>query len=157
MDVKSKCNVGYAFINIREQSKVQVFYHKLQGKMWDRFNPDKCCQITYGRIQGFDALLKTFAESSVVRECRSSGEMGAEHVQACLHQWQTYTASPNPLASCTRLLCTRGTPKRRDVRPRRYSSLRQIAYQKSCARCQLSNPTKQCFDQDLCARVSFHV
>ncbi|KAL1518851.1 hypothetical protein AB1Y20_003128 [Prymnesium parvum] len=85
MDVKSKCNVGYAFINIREQSKVQVFYHKLQGKMWDRFNPDKCCQITYGRIQGFDALLKTFAESSVVRECRSSGEMGAEHVQVIVH------------------------------------------------------------------------
>mmetsp|Transcript_33177 Transcript_33177/g.58115 ORF Transcript_33177/g.58115 Transcript_33177/m.58115 type:complete len:128 (-) Transcript_33177:113-496(-) len=24
MDVKSKCNVGYAFINIREQSKVRV-------------------------------------------------------------------------------------------------------------------------------------
>lgn len=67
MDFKNKCNVGYAFINIREQAKVPIFYDALQGKKWDCFNSEKCCELNYGRIQGIDNLLLNFAHTSLVQ------------------------------------------------------------------------------------------
>ena len=80
-----KCNVGYAFINISEPSKVPIFYDALQGRQWDPVNTDKCCDINYGRIQGIDELLRHFAHSALLYDSAAEVEAlectAAEHAQ----------------------------------------------------------------------------
>lgn len=52
MDSKNSCNVGYAFINVSAQPKVQVLYDVLHNKKWDRVNSLKvmACICLSGRV-----------------------------------------------------------------------------------------------------------
>lgn len=50
IDLKNNCNVGYAFINIVEPPFIVPFFKDLYGKSWERFNSEKICEITYGRL-----------------------------------------------------------------------------------------------------------
>jgi protein phosphatase 1 regulatory subunit 42 len=50
IDLKNNCNVGYAFINFVNPLFIVPFYEDLNGKSWERFNSEKICEITYGRI-----------------------------------------------------------------------------------------------------------
>ncbi len=50
IDLKNNCNVGYAFINFVEPPFIVPFYQDLNGKSWERFNSEKICEITYGRL-----------------------------------------------------------------------------------------------------------
>jgi hypothetical protein len=68
LNVKNKCNVGYAFINFIETSPIPSFYQKLHHSKWDRFNSEKVCEISYARIQGKDALINHFQNSSLMGE-----------------------------------------------------------------------------------------
>ena len=50
IDLKNNCNVGYAFINMSDACWVVALYEDLQNKTWERFNSEKICELTYGRI-----------------------------------------------------------------------------------------------------------
>ena len=52
IDLKNNCNVGYAFINFVEPTFIVPFFEDLNAKYWERFNSEKICDLTYGRIQG---------------------------------------------------------------------------------------------------------
>lgn len=61
IDFKNKCNMGYAFINFVHAVFIPEFYHQFNGKKWACFNSEKICKISYGRIQGKQALENNFA------------------------------------------------------------------------------------------------
>merc|ERR1712137_80728 len=68
IDFKDKCNVGYAFINFIDPKSIVSFYQKLHNTKWDKFNSEKVCNIAYARIQGKDALIAHFQNSSLMSE-----------------------------------------------------------------------------------------
>jgi protein phosphatase 1 regulatory subunit 42 len=49
--VQNKCNVGYAFINMVRPAYIPALVEELHGRRWPRFNSEKVCSISYGRIQ----------------------------------------------------------------------------------------------------------
>jgi hypothetical protein len=68
--MQNKCNVGYAFINLISYQSVPAFYHAFNGRRWERFNSEKVCVISYARIQGKQALVAHFQNSSLMSEDR---------------------------------------------------------------------------------------
>ncbi len=68
IDFKNKCNVGYAFINFTSTRHIPAFYHEFHGHKWGRFNSEKVCEICYARIQGKNALIAHFQNSSLMHE-----------------------------------------------------------------------------------------
>ena len=60
IDLKNNCNVGYAFINMGDPVFVVSLFADLAGQMWERFNSEKICELSYGRIQGKQALVDNF-------------------------------------------------------------------------------------------------
>lgn len=68
IDFKNKCNVGYAFINFLQVNSIKPFYQEFNNTKWERFNSEKICVINYARIQGRDALIKHFQNSSVMNQ-----------------------------------------------------------------------------------------
>eukprot|EP00826_Nyctotherus_ovalis_P039981 TRINITY_DN3886_c0_g1_i5.p1 TRINITY_DN3886_c0_g1~~TRINITY_DN3886_c0_g1_i5.p1 ORF type:complete len:365 (+),score=88.07 TRINITY_DN3886_c0_g1_i5:779-1873(+) len=66
IDFKNRCNVGYAFINFKHPCFIADFYLEFNGKKWRKFNSEKICSITYGRVQGLKALIEHFKTSSVM-------------------------------------------------------------------------------------------
>ena len=64
IDFKNKCNMGYAFINFIDAVYIFDFFQQFDGQKWECFNSDKICRITYGRIQGRQALENNFANMS---------------------------------------------------------------------------------------------
>ena len=65
IDFQNKCNVGYAFINMRRAEDVLTFRETFHGKKWQCFNSEKVCEITYARLQGFKQMKKHFQTSSI--------------------------------------------------------------------------------------------
>jgi RNA recognition motif-containing protein len=73
IDFKNKCNVGYAFINFVSCDHILAFYEQFNNKKWEKFNSEKVCEITYARIQGKQALIGHFQNSSLMcedKKCR---------------------------------------------------------------------------------------
>ena len=68
IDFKNKCNVGYAFINFLDIKAIIEFYLEFNNTKWERFNSEKICAIKYARIQGREALIKHFQNSSVMNQ-----------------------------------------------------------------------------------------
>ncbi|KAI8817912.1 RNA recognition motif 2-domain-containing protein [Fimicolochytrium jonesii] len=68
MDFKNRCNVGYAFINFNGSAAVLSFAERVVGKKWSKFNSDKVCTLSYANIQGRNALIQKFRNSSVMLE-----------------------------------------------------------------------------------------
>ncbi|KAI7823843.1 RNA recognition motif 2-domain-containing protein [Gamsiella multidivaricata] len=68
MDFRNKCNVGYAFINFVNTDVVESFIKAHIGKKWYRFNSDKICSLSYATVQGRNALIEKFRNSSVMEE-----------------------------------------------------------------------------------------
>jgi len=73
IDFQNKCNIGYAFINFVDARTIVRFYKHFHDRRWSHFNSGKICAIAYARIQGRDALVSRFENSSVMemdRDCR---------------------------------------------------------------------------------------
>jgi len=68
IDPRNKCNVGYAFINFIDTRYIHDFYLEFNNQRWGRFNSEKVCEITYGRIQGKKALMHHFQYSNVMNQ-----------------------------------------------------------------------------------------
>ncbi|CAA0836958.1 Protein MEI2-like 1 [Striga hermonthica] len=65
---QNKCNVGYAFINMTDPSLIVPFYQTFNGKKWEKFNSEKVASLAYARIQGKNALIAHFQNSSLMNE-----------------------------------------------------------------------------------------
>jgi RNA recognition motif-containing protein len=68
IDFKNKCNVGYAFINMLSPSHIIPFFETFNGKKWEKFNSEKVASLAYARIQGKNALVNHFQNSSLMNE-----------------------------------------------------------------------------------------
>ncbi|KAK7273179.1 hypothetical protein RIF29_14227 [Crotalaria pallida] len=64
----NKCNVGYAFINMITPGMIIPFYQVFNGKKWEKFNSEKVALLAYARIQGKEALISHFQNSSLMNE-----------------------------------------------------------------------------------------
>ncbi|KAH7548508.1 hypothetical protein JRO89_XS14G0144800 [Xanthoceras sorbifolium] len=67
-EMRNKCNVGYAFINMTDPNQIIPFYQSFNGKKWEKFNSEKVASLAYGRIQGKAALIAHFQNSSLMNE-----------------------------------------------------------------------------------------
>ncbi|KVI06108.1 Nucleotide-binding, alpha-beta plait [Cynara cardunculus var. scolymus] len=85
--LQNKCNMGYAFINMIDPLKILQF-HKVKlnifcvirlihllsvilsfnGKKWEKFHSGKVACLAYARIQGKDALIAHFQQSSLMNQ-----------------------------------------------------------------------------------------
>lgn len=93
--LQNKCNVGYAFINMKDPSLIIPFYQvrytyilvlrwkrcarrlilkdfefvqAFNGKKWEKFNSEKVASLAFARIQGIAALIAHFQNSSLMNE-----------------------------------------------------------------------------------------
>ncbi|KAL6865174.1 hypothetical protein ACP4OV_016325 [Aristida adscensionis] len=68
IDFKNRCNVGYAFINMNDPQHIIPFYKTFNGKKWEKFSSEKVASLAYARIQGRNALIAHFQNSSLMTE-----------------------------------------------------------------------------------------
>ena len=68
IDFKNRCNVGYAFINMTTPHAIPALVEEFHGRRWPKFNSEKICRVAYARIQGKDALVQHFQNSSLLHE-----------------------------------------------------------------------------------------
>lgn len=68
IDFKNKCNVGYCFINFMDPKSIAPFVREFNGQRWKSFNSEKVCAITFARIQGKQAMIARFQNSSLLEK-----------------------------------------------------------------------------------------
>jgi protein phosphatase 1 regulatory subunit 42 len=68
IDFKNRCNVGYAFINMTSPAAIPALVEEFHGRRWPKFNSEKVCAVAYARIQGKNALVQHFQNSSLLHE-----------------------------------------------------------------------------------------
>ena len=68
IDFRSCNNVGYAFINFSDVSGMVAMLDHVEGRGWTGFKSNKCAEISYATIQGHEALVQKFRNSSVMQE-----------------------------------------------------------------------------------------
>ena len=68
IDPKNRCNWGYAFINVVHPVIILSLYIEFNGKSWRNFNSEKIWELTYGRLQGKEQLLKQLEGSGVMQQ-----------------------------------------------------------------------------------------
>jgi len=68
MDYRNKCNLGYAFLNLRDARSIVALAEEFSGKGWAHFNSGKVCEVTYARIQGKTALIQHFQTTRLVHK-----------------------------------------------------------------------------------------
>jgi hypothetical protein len=71
IDFKNKCNMGYAFINFMESTDIVSFYQEFNDQKWTNFNSEKVCAISYARLQGKQAMILRFQNSSLLEKHES--------------------------------------------------------------------------------------
>lgn len=68
IDFKSGHNVGYAFINFSDASGMIAMLDKVEHRGWVGYRSSKNAEISYATIQGREALVQKFRNSSVMQE-----------------------------------------------------------------------------------------
>ncbi|KAF2474282.1 uncharacterized protein BDR25DRAFT_202463, partial [Lindgomyces ingoldianus] len=68
IDFESGSNVGYAFINFNCVEGVVALVNNVAGRPWLGHGTSKAAEISYATIQGRDALVQKFRNSSVMTE-----------------------------------------------------------------------------------------
>lgn len=68
IDFKNRCNVGYCFINFLEPHFIAPFVRTFNGQRWKSFNSEKVCAISFARIQGKQAMIARFQNSSLLEK-----------------------------------------------------------------------------------------
>jgi hypothetical protein len=69
IDFKKGQNVGYAFINFTDANGMLMLLDKIEHKLWPGFsNCGKRAEVSYATIQGHEALVQKFRNSSVMQE-----------------------------------------------------------------------------------------
>ncbi|KAL6786104.1 hypothetical protein ACKKBG_A01420 [Auxenochlorella protothecoides x Auxenochlorella symbiontica] len=61
VDFRNACNLGYAFMNFLSVEAMVQLYQTYHGERWRaEESSTKVCEITYARVQGFEALVSHF-------------------------------------------------------------------------------------------------
>lgn len=68
IDFKNRCNVGYCFINFLEPQYIAPFVLEFNGNRWKSFNSEKVCAVSFARIQGKNAMIARFQNSSLLEK-----------------------------------------------------------------------------------------
>ena len=72
MDLKTKCNVGFAFINMIHPLFILDFYLEFNYKKWSDTvplcNSQKYCEITYANTQGIDEINKDLRDKNIMKK-----------------------------------------------------------------------------------------
>ncbi|USP75762.1 hypothetical protein yc1106_03036 [Curvularia clavata] len=68
IDFKTGCNVGYAFVNFTDANGMLALLEHVEGRVWPGFHSDKTAEVSYATIQGREALVQKFRNSSVMQE-----------------------------------------------------------------------------------------
>jgi hypothetical protein len=68
IDFKSGCNVGYAFINFADVHGMIALIDNIERRCWPGYRSNKAAEISYATIQGREALVQKFRNSSVMQE-----------------------------------------------------------------------------------------
>jgi hypothetical protein len=68
IDFKSGCNVGYAFINFANIHGMIALIDNIERRCWLGYRSNKAAEISYATIQGREALVQKFRNSSVMQE-----------------------------------------------------------------------------------------
>ena len=68
IDFDNNCNVGYAFINFNNTSTIRDFYLEFNNMTWPNFKSDKIAQLRWARIQGKEACVLHFKDSSLMKQ-----------------------------------------------------------------------------------------
>ncbi|KAL4420998.1 hypothetical protein ABPG77_001317 [Micractinium sp. CCAP 211/92] len=63
IDFRNKCNLGYCFVNFLDAAVAGRLYRDFHQKRWEEYNSKKVCEVTYGRVQGREALVSHFRAS----------------------------------------------------------------------------------------------
>ncbi len=66
IDFKNRCNVGYCFINFLNSRSIPEFVESFHGQRWKSFNSEKVCAVSFARIQGKQAMIARFQNSSLM-------------------------------------------------------------------------------------------
>jgi hypothetical protein len=66
IDFKNRCNVGYCFINFLGPQSIAAFVEDFHGQKWKNFNSEKVCAVSFARIQGKQAMIARFENSSLM-------------------------------------------------------------------------------------------
>lgn len=66
IDFKNRCNVGYCFINFLNTRSIPAFVEDFHGQRWKSFNSEKVCAVSFARIQGKQAMIARFQNSSLM-------------------------------------------------------------------------------------------
>lgn len=68
IDFKSGCNVGYAFINFADVGGMIALIDRIERRCWTAYRSSKAAEVSYATIQGREALVQKFRNSSVMQE-----------------------------------------------------------------------------------------
>ena len=68
IDFKNRCNVGYCFINFLEPRFITPFVNSFNAQRWKSFNSEKVCAVSFARIQGKQAMIARFQNSSLLEK-----------------------------------------------------------------------------------------
>ncbi|CAI6333709.1 unnamed protein product [Periconia digitata] len=68
IDFKTCNNVGYAFINFVDVEGMIAMLQHVESRSWKGFKSNKHAEISYATIQGREALIQKFRNSSVMQE-----------------------------------------------------------------------------------------
>ncbi|OAL50944.1 hypothetical protein IQ07DRAFT_610875 [Pyrenochaeta sp. DS3sAY3a] len=68
IDFTSGNGVGYAFINFSDVQGMISLIDQVEGRLWAGYNSNKAAEISYATIQGREALIQKFRNSSVMQE-----------------------------------------------------------------------------------------
>ncbi|KAF2736952.1 hypothetical protein EJ04DRAFT_389527, partial [Polyplosphaeria fusca] len=68
IDFSTASNVGYAFVNFTEMSGIIALLNDIEGRPWIGYRSAKSAEISYATVQGKEALVQKFRNSSVMHE-----------------------------------------------------------------------------------------
>ena len=80
IDFSTGSNVGYAFINFSRPEGMINVIDFIEGMSWKGYKSGKFAEISYATIQGKEALVQKFRNSSVILEwphCRPKVSSGS--------------------------------------------------------------------------------
>lgn len=90
IDFKSGHNVGYAFINFADMDGMLAMLDKVEHRGWVGYRSSKNAELSYATIQGREALVQKFRNSSVMQQtpyCRPRlFRTWLESIRVCDHR-----------------------------------------------------------------------
>jgi hypothetical protein len=95
IDFKNRCNVGYCFVNFLDVSYIPAFVADFHGQKWKSFNSEKVCAVTFARIQGKQAMISRFQNSSLL-------DKDEEYKPLLFHSNGTNIGKPEPFPASTK-------------------------------------------------------